>query len=131
MELQDGRYYAFHFDDVSTAVNYCGALVPHLVSRLRTGDREDIDSPAIWFYVAPKLIDSRGGCDLLMTRGAILAAIEGAMQAPPMGPATRTVLPAGAVLVLGEDSRPSPTAPRTRRRMPALHALNRLSRRSA
>ena len=128
MELQDGRYYAFHFDDVSRAVNYCGALVPFVVSRLRHGDREGIDSPAIWFHAAAP---SRGGCDLLMTRGAVLAAIEAAMQTPVVSPETRTVLPAGAVLVLGEDSRPSPTAPRTRRRMPALQAPIRLSRRSA
>lgn len=129
MELQDGRYYALHFDDVSSAVNYCGALVPYLVTCLRTGDREGIDSPAIWFHVAPTV--TRGGCDLLMTRGAVLAAIEGSMQTPVMGPETRTVLPTGAVLVLGEDSRPSPTVPRVRRRMPELHAPNRLSRRSA
>lgn len=131
MELQDGRYYAFHFDDVSSAVSYCGALVPHLVTRLRTGDRDGVGSPAIWFYVAPTSIDARGGCDLLMTRAAILAVIEGAMQTPAMGPAMRTILPAGAVLVLGEDSRQSPTVPPVRRRMPALHAPTRLTRRSA
>lgn len=131
MELRDGRYYALHFHDVSNAVNYCGALVPHLVKRLRAGDREGIGSPAIWFHVPPAVSNSCGGCDLLMTRGAILAAIEGALQAPLMGPTTRSTLPPGAVLVLGEDSRPSPTTAPARRQMTALHAPNRLSRRSA
>jgi hypothetical protein len=131
MELLDGRYYAIHFDDVSAAVNYCGAMVPHLVTRLRTGEPDGMESPAIWFHLAPHSNGLSGGCDLIMTRGAILAAMAGALQTPSMNPASRTVLPPGAVLVLGEDSRQAPIAARTRRRMPALHAPNRLNKRSA
>jgi hypothetical protein len=103
MELQSGRYYAVHFENVATAVDYCGAIVPHVVKRLRSGHAEGIDAPAVWFHTA-----GPAGCDLLMTRGAILAALEGGMRTPPVGPSTRTLLPAGAVLVLGEDQRQAP-----------------------
>jgi hypothetical protein len=128
MELLDGRYYAIHFDDVSSAVNYCGAMVPHLVTRLRTGERDGIESPAIWFH---RDVEASPGCDLILTRGAILAAMAGALQTPSMNPTSRTSLPAGAVLVLGEDSRQAPIATRTRQSMPELHAPNRLNQRSA
>lgn len=109
METQDGRYYAFHFDDVSAAVNYCSDLVPHVVSRLRSGEREGIDGPAVWFHhMAGGIGSAIRGCDLLMTRGAVLAALEGGMPTPPISPATRSGLPAGAVLVLGDDTRQAP-----------------------
>jgi hypothetical protein len=119
METQSGRYYAVHFDNVATAVDYCGAMVPHVVKRLRSGcpETDGIDTPAIWFHHPPR--DGHGvpGCDLLMTRGAILAALEGGMRTPPVGPSLRTTLPAGAVLVLGEDMRQAPI--RTRGPRPA------------
>ena len=116
MELQSGRYYAVHFENIATAVDYCSAIVPHVVKRLRSGDADNLDAPAIWFHTlrepgAPK------GCDLLMTRGAILAALEGGMRTPAAGPSARTTLPAGAVLVLGEDARQAPI--RTRGPRPA------------
>jgi hypothetical protein len=131
MELFEGRYFAMHFDDVSSAVNYCGALVPHVVAQLRTVEGDGIESPAIWFSAALQPGESGRGCDLLMTRGAILAAVAGGLQTPPMTAATRTALPPGAVLVLGEDSRQAPMVPRVRRRMPSLVAPSRLSQRSA
>lgn len=117
MELQSGRYYAVHFDNVATAVDYCGAIVPHVVKRLRSGAQDGIDAPAIWFHAMQKAADGTSGCDLLMTRGAILAALEGGMRTPPATPASRTSLPAGAVLVLGEDLRQAPL--RTRGPRPA------------
>jgi hypothetical protein len=116
MELQSGRYYAVHFESVATAVDYCGAMVPHVVKRLRTGCVDGLDAPAIWFH-SLRDSDSRPGCDLLMTRGAVLAALEGGMRTPPVGPSLRTTLPAGAVLVLGEDLRQAPI--RTRGPRPA------------
>jgi hypothetical protein len=131
MEHLDGRYYAIHFDDVSTAVNYCGALVPHVVTLLRTGERDGIESPAIWFSAANVAGEALKGCDLLLTRGAVLAAVAGGLQTPLMTPASRTTLPAGAVLVLGEDSRQAPLKPNMRRRMPTLIAPNRVTQRSA
>src|SRR3954466_9274436 len=115
MELQSGRYYAVHFENIATAVDYCGAIVPHVVKRLRTGS-DGVDAPAIWFHTL-RDPSSPSGCDLLMTRGAILAALEGGMRTPPAGPSSRTTLPPGAVLVLGEDVRQAPL--RTRGPRPA------------
>jgi hypothetical protein len=125
MEHLDGRYYAIHFDDVSSAVNYCGALVPHVVARLRSGESDGIESPAIWFSVHNQQAESLKGCDLLLTRGAVLAAIAGGLQTPLMSPVSRTGLPPGAVLVLGEDSRQAPLVPAAR------VAPNRVTQRSA
>jgi hypothetical protein len=116
MDLQSGRYYAVHFENIATAVDYCSAIVPHVVKRLRSGDAESVDAPAIWFHTL-RDHGSPKGCDLLMTRGAILAALEGGMRTPAAGPASRTTLPAGAVLVLGEDMRQAPL--RTRGPRPA------------
>jgi hypothetical protein len=116
MELQSGRYYAVHFEDVATAVDYCGAIVPHVVRRLRSASGDGVDAPAIWFH-GSREAGAPVGCDLLMTRGAVLAALEGGMRTPPAAPSTRTTLPAGAVLVLGEDPRQSPI--RTRGPRPA------------
>jgi hypothetical protein len=88
------------------------------VNRLRAASVGDVDAPAIWFHaVMPS------GCDLLMTRGAILAALEGGMRTPPVGPSTRTVLPPGAVLVLGDDQRQAP--------LPAGDAVDRVIQLSA
>lgn len=107
MDLQSASYYAVHFDDILAAVDYCGQIVPHVVKRLRSGRNDGIDAPAIWFHTLPKS-EKRSGCDLLMTRGAIVAALEGGMRTPPVGPSLRTTLPEGAVLVLGEDPRQAP-----------------------
>ena len=110
MELQGGRYYAVHFDSVATAVDYCGTIVPHVVKRLRSGREDGMDAPAIWFH--RNVAAGQAGCDLLMTRGAILAALEAGMRTPPANPASRTSLPTGAVLVLGEDTRQAPLVAR-------------------
>ena len=88
MEIQSGRYYAVHFESVATAVDYCSAIVPHVVKRLRSGNADGIDAPAIWFHkaLAP---GQPATCELLMTRGAILAALEGGMRTPAAGPTAR------------------------------------------
>jgi hypothetical protein len=116
MENQSGRYYSVPFESVATAVDYCGAIVPHVVKRLRGGNVDGMDAPAIWFHTSRET-GALSSCELLMTRGAILAALEGGMRTPPAGPATRTTLPPGAVLVLGEDLRQAPL--RTRGPRPA------------
>ena len=107
MDSQIAKYYAVHFENVLHAVNYCSEIVPHVVKRLRSGRIDGVDAPAIWFHTLPKA-ETSSGCDLLMTRGAILAALEGGMRTPPVGPSLRTSLPEGAVLVLGEDLRQAP-----------------------
>src|SRR4051812_42857199 len=130
MDSVEARYYAIHFDDVSSAVDYCGALVPHLVSRLRATPGDPGESPAIWFHSRSDADGKQVGCDLLMTPSAILAAISGQLRVPRIDVALRTSLPAGAVLVLGEDTRQAPVAP-ARRRFLSLHAQARLNQRSA
>jgi hypothetical protein len=130
MDSVEARYYAIHFEDVSSAVDYCGALVPHLVSKLRSTHSDPGESPAIWFHAKSDADGRPAGCDLLMTPSAILAAVSGQLKAPRIDGASRTALPSGAVLVLGEDTRQAPATP-ARRRLLALHAQSRLSQRSA
>lgn len=108
MDSPSARYYAVHFDSVLKAVDYCSEIVPHVVKRLRGSRGDGVDAPAIWFHTLPKASDGLAGCDLLMTRGAILAALEGGMRTPAVGPQLRATLPEGAVLVLGEDPRQAP-----------------------
>jgi len=133
METQSGRYYAVHFDNIATAVDYCGAMVPHLVERLRSGGMiaDGVDAPAIWFHHPPRDGNAVAGCDLLMTRGAILAALEGGMRTPPVGPSLRTTLPPGAVLVLGEDMRQAPIRTRGPRPSDAEKILDQVIQLSA
>jgi hypothetical protein len=130
MEMQSGRYYAVHFESVATAVDYCGAIVPHVVKRLRSGNTDGVDAPAIWFHTL-RDPGSSTGCDLLMTRGAVLAALEGGMRTPAGGPSMRTTLPAGAVLVLGEDVRQAPIRSRGPRPADAERILDEVIQLSA
>lgn len=131
MESQSARYYAVHFENVLTAVDYCSEIVPHVVKRLRSGRNEGVDAPAIWFHTSPNTAGVPATCDLLMTRGAILAALEGGMRTPPVGPGIRITLPAGAVLVLGEDLRQAPVRRRGPRPADAEQILDRLIQLSA
>jgi hypothetical protein len=131
MDSQSGRYYAVHFENVATAVNYCGEIVPHVVKRLRSGNSDGVDAPAIWFHSSPRTTQGSSGCDLLMTRGAILAALEGGMRTPPVGPSLRTTLPSGAVLVLGEDMRQAPLRTRGPRPAEAEKTLEKIIQLSA
>lgn len=112
MDQLSGRYYAVHFENVAHAVDYCGQMVPHVVKRLRSGRSDGVDAPAIWFHTPPPSGGASAGCDLLLTRGAVVAALEAGMRTPPAGPSLRTTLPAGAVLVLGDDLRQAPVRKR-------------------
>ena len=131
METQSGRYYAVHFDDVAMAVEYCSEIVPHVVKRLRSGSVDGGDPPAIWFHYLPRNPGAAPGCDLLMTRGAILAALEGGMRTPAAAPSSRITLPAGAVLVLGQDTRQAPMQARGPRPADAEKILERFIQLSA
>ena len=117
MDTLDARYNSIHFDDVSGAVQYCGALVPHLVARLRSAG-EPGERPAIWFRACRSATGESTGCDLLMTPSAILAAVSAQLRAPRIDSESRTTLPAEAVLVLGEDERAVSGRRRERRVLP-------------
>jgi hypothetical protein len=130
MEIQSERYYSVPFESVATAVDYCSAIVPHVVKRLRAGNVDGMDAPAIWFHTNREC-GPLAGCELLMTRGAILAALEGGMRTPQASPSSRTTLPPGAVLVLGEDLREAPLRTRGPRPADAEKILDRFIQLSA
>src|SRR5438045_1087408 len=71
--LMIGAYQAVYFESVAQAVEYCHALVPHIVPR--RGPRETADDRAVvWFHVpARSRSSSRDGCYLFASAGAIAA----------------------------------------------------------
>lgn len=109
--------HAMYFDNVAEAVEYCHALVPHIVTRERKVDqRVDRERPVVWFHVPPRCTAStRDGCYLFLTSSALAAARRANLEAVVSGIFPRGALPSRAVLLLGEDA---PERPVTRRRRP-------------
>jgi hypothetical protein len=109
-----GAYQAVYFEDVAQAVEYCHALVPHIVPR--RGVPRASDEPAVvWFHVPSRSHGStRHGCYLFVTTAAIAAAERAGLDTPLSGRVTRAALPPDAVLLFGDDMPPTP--PRSRPR---------------
>ena len=107
-----GAYQAVYFEDVAEAVEYCHALVPHIVPR--PGVSRPGDEPAVvWFHVPARSRSStHRGCYLFATAAAIAAAERAGLDTPLSGRVTRAALPHDAVLLFGEDVPPTP--PRSR-----------------
>ena len=107
-----GAYQAVYFEEVAQAVEYCHALVPHIVPR--PGATRAGEEPAVvWFHVPARGRSStRQGCYLFATAAAIAAAARAGLDTPLSGRVTRAALPPDAVLLFGEDV--PPTAPRSR-----------------
>jgi hypothetical protein len=106
------RYHAMYFEDVAQAVDYCHALVPHIVSRSSGADVNG-ERAVVWFHVPRRSQGStRDGCYLFASAGAIAAAERGGLDTPLCGRVTRAALPHDAVLLFGDDIPPTP--PRTR-----------------
>jgi hypothetical protein len=108
MSATIGAYQAVYFEDVAHAVEYCHALVPHIVSR--AGEARVDDEPAVvWFHVPARSRSStHHGCYLFATGAAIAAAERAGLDTPLSGRVTRAALPADAVLLFGEDVPPTP-----------------------
>jgi hypothetical protein len=103
-----GAYQAVYFESISQAVEYCHALVPHIVPR--PGGRETPDERAVvWFHVpARSRNSSRDGCYLFASAGAIAAAERAGLDTPLCGRVSRAALPPDAVLLFGDDAPPTP-----------------------
>jgi hypothetical protein len=107
-----GAYQAVYFEDVAQAVEYCHALVPHIVQR-RGATRDGDERAVVWFHVPARSRGStRHGCYLFASAGAIAAAERAGLDTPLSGRVTRAALPPDAVLLFGDDA---PSIPARRR----------------
>src|SRR3954471_2337389 len=109
MSVTIGAYQAVYFESVAQAVEYCHALVPHIVPR--PGGRDAIEDRAVvWFHVpARSRGSSRDGCYLFASAGAIAAAERAGLDTPLCGRVSRAALPPDAVLLFGDDAPPTPS----------------------
>ena len=118
-----GAYQAVYFENVAQAVEYCHALVPHIVPRPGSRDTGD-DRAVVWFHVpARSRTTSRDGCYLFASAGAIAAAERAGLDTPLCGRVSRAALPPDAVLLFGDDSPPTPPSSRNGRRASAARRL--------
>jgi hypothetical protein len=111
-----GAYHAVYFDNVAQAVEFCHALVRHIVPR--PGARGATEERAVvWFHVPPRSQGStREGCYLFASTGAIAAAERAGLDTPLCGRVSRAALPTDAVLLFGDDVPPTPARGRPGRR---------------
>jgi len=123
MSVTIGAYQAVYFENVAQAVEYCHALVPHIVPR--PGMRDSADERAIvWFHVPERSrSSSRDGCYLFASAGAIAAAERAGLDTPLCGRVPRAALPPDAVLLFGDDAPPTPPRYRSGRRASAARRL--------
>lgn len=99
-------YHALYFDDVACAVDYCQALVAHIVPRGGPPPASH-ERAVVWFHVPPRGTSStRGGCYLFASAGAVAAAHRAGLDTPLCGRVVRAALPPNAVLIFGEDAPP-------------------------
>ena len=123
MSVTIGAYQAVYFDSVAQAVDYCHALVPHIVPRRRSGDSAD-ERAVVWFHVpARSRNSSRDGCYLFASAGAIAAAERAGLDTPLCGRVSRAALPPDAVLLFGDDAPPTAPSYRNGRRASAIRRL--------
>jgi len=108
MSMTIGAYQAVYFEDVAHAVEYCHALVPHIVQRAGSA-RVDDEPAVVWFHVPTRSRKStRHGCYLFATAAAITAAERAGLDTPLSGRVSRAALPPDAVLLFGDDVPPPP-----------------------
>jgi hypothetical protein len=122
-----GAYQAMYFEHVAQAVEFCHALVPHIVPRPR-GSLASHERAVVWFHVpARSQSTTRDGCYLFASAGAVAAAERAGLDAPLCGRVTRAALPPDAVLLFGDDVPPTPTRnPRGHRSSDARIAMESL-----
>src|SRR5436853_7848369 len=110
MTVTIGAYQAVYFENVAQAVEYCNALVPHIVPRPGSAPQGD-ECAVVWFHVpARSRSSSRDGCYLFASAGAVAAANRAGLDTPLCGRVSRAALPPDAVLLFGDDA--PPTQPR-------------------
>lgn len=123
MTVTIGAYEAMYFENVAQAVEYCHALVPHIVPRPGARDRAD-ERVVVWFHVPERSRNSsRDGCYLFASAGAITAAERAGLDTPLCGRVSRAALPPDAVLLFGDDAPPTPPRYRTGRSAGAARRL--------
>lgn len=112
-------YHALYFEDVASAVEYCQALVPHIVPR-GGAPPSHLERAVVWFHVPPRSTGStHGGCYLFASAGAIAAAHRAGLDTPLCGRVARAALPSTSVLLFGEDAPPPSPRARSARTSPA------------
>lgn len=115
-----GAYQAVFFEDVAQAVEYCHALVPHILPRAA---RTPGERAVVWFHVpARSRRSTRDGCYLFASAAAIAAAERAGLDTPLCGCVARTALPVDAVLLFGEDAPPTPAKRRPAHGTPAVRS---------
>jgi hypothetical protein len=103
-----GAYQAMYFESVAQAVEYCHALVPHIVSQHGVAVKAE-ERAVVWFHVPARSQSStREGCYLFASAGAVEAAERAGLDTPLCGRVTRAALPPEAVLLFGDDAPPTP-----------------------
>lgn len=103
-----GSYEALYFESVAQAVEFCHALVPHIVARPGVVDVAGARA-VVWFHVpARSRTSTRDGCYLFASGGAMAAAERAGLDVPVCGRVVRAALPADAVLLFGDDVPPAP-----------------------
>jgi len=101
-------YDAMYFENVAQAVDFCQALVPHIVAR-RNGSSKHDDRAVVWFHVPARAQrTTRDGCYLFASAGAVAAAERAGLDPPISGRVSRATLPPDAVLLFGDDVPPAP-----------------------
>ena len=123
MNVTIGAYQAVYFENVAEAVEYCHALVSHIVPRPGTRDTPE-ERVVVWFHVPERSrSSSRDGCYLFASLGAVAAAERAGLDTPLCGRVPRAALPPDAVLLFGDDAPPTPTRHRSGRRASAARRL--------
>lgn len=103
-----GAYQAVYFENVAQAVEFCRALLPHIVPRPGTRGVSE-DRAVVWFHVPARSQGStRDGCYLFASTGAVAAAERAGLDTPLCGRVSRAALPFDAVLLFGDDAPPTP-----------------------
>ena len=123
MTVTIGAYQAVYFENVAQAVEYCNALVSHIVPR--PGSRDTAGERAVvWFHVPKRSRNSsRDGCYLFASAGAIAAAERAGLDTPLCGRVPRAALPPDVVLIFGDDAPPTPPRDRDSRRASSTRRL--------
>ena len=128
MTLTVGVYQALYFDSVAQAVEYCHALVPHIVARPGSSATAD-ERAVVWFHVPERSRNStRDGCYLFASAGAIAAAERAGLDTPLCGRVTRAALPPEVVLLFGDDAPPTPSRHRSTHRSDGTRRSDSLGR---